>query len=53
MDIWPSLSLDGQQIIYMTNVNNQWDCWIMNADGSNKRKITDRVDIPASIAWKP
>jgi Tol biopolymer transport system component len=53
MDIWPSLSLNGREIIYLTNANNQWDSWIMNADGSNKRKKTDRIGIASVISWKP
>jgi len=53
LDIWPSLSPDGQYVIYLTGNNNQWDSWIMKADGSDKRKLTNVIGIPSTIAWKP
>jgi Tol biopolymer transport system component len=38
-----SYSPDGRHIVWMTNVGNRnagTDWWIMNADGSNKRRLT-------------
>lgn len=41
---FPHLTPDGRKIVWMTsagNVNNGTDYWLMNADGTAKRRITD------------
>ena len=51
----PQISPDGHQIIYtrsrIDKVNDQWDSelWIMNADGSRNRYLTDG----SNARWSP
>lgn len=35
----PAWSPDGSQIAFMTDRTGQWEIWVMNADGSNQRKL--------------
>jgi len=37
----PNWSAKGDKILYQKEENGQWDIWVMNADGSNKSKITN------------
>jgi Tol biopolymer transport system component len=53
MDIWPSISRDGQLIIYLTSSDNQWKTMLMNADGSDKKDITSLVGVAGTISWRP
>lgn len=39
----PAWSPDGQQIAYTVGFNGASQLWVMNADGSNKRRLTDPV----------
>jgi len=60
-------SPDGRSIVWMSNVGNRsggTDYWIMNSDGSNKRRLTffnekghpeyaGRKTVVADLAWRP
>ncbi len=37
----PNWSPAGDKILYQKEENGQWDIWVMNSDGSEKRKVTD------------
>ena len=42
-DKHPSWSPDGQQIVFESNRDGQHRLWLMNADGSNQRPLTDPI----------
>ena len=37
----PNWSPNGDKILYQKEINQQWDIWVMNTDGSGKTKITN------------
>lgn len=37
----PNWSPTGDKILYQKKEKDQWNIWVMNSDGSNKRKITN------------
>ncbi len=39
-DTSPGFSPDGQQIAFMGRVHNRWEIFVMNADGSGRRRLT-------------
>src|SRR5258705_292348 len=49
----PAWSPDGTKISFVSNRNFYSALYIMNADGSNARLVTDQVPEPASPAWSP
>jgi Tol biopolymer transport system component len=40
-DVWPRWSTDGRRILFMCFANDNWDLCIINADGTNLRRLTD------------
>ena len=42
---WPWWSLDGQDIVYISNVSGSNDIWAMHADGSQRMNLTNTPDI--------
>ena len=58
-DTSPTFSPDGKQIAFMSRVHNRWEVWIMNADGSGRRRLTwsdpRLADPPSNVApaWSP
>ncbi len=55
----PTFSPDGQRIAYMGRVHNRWEIFVMNADGSGRRRLTwsdpDLEAPPSNVApaWSP
>lgn len=48
------ISPDGRQIAYVSSKNGSSDIWVMNADGSNPRAITDaHPEAEADPQWSP
>lgn len=45
--------LDDGTILYMTNQVSKWEIWKMNADGTNKKRITNMPVKPMSLASMP
>lgn len=45
--------LDDGTILYMTNQVSKWEIWKMNADGSNKKRITNMTVKPISLSAMP
>ncbi len=66
---WPQFSSDGKQILYLKDVNNWTNIWIMNVDGSNQHELfssevwgvdlfsatlsPDGTKIAAELDWAP
>lgn len=40
LNIQPAWSPDGTRIAWASGQNNDWDVWVMNADGSGKTNLT-------------
>ena len=55
----PQISKDGNQIVYIRNRmdimidRKVGSLWIINADGSNHRKLTNREKRESSPSWSP
>jgi Tol biopolymer transport system component len=53
-DEWPTWSPDGQRIAFVsTRDNAQGEIYVMNADGSDIRRLTDNDLAEAMLAWAP
>jgi Tol biopolymer transport system component len=52
-DRTPVWSPDGTRIAFISNRNYISSLYVMNADGSNARLVTDQVPSPALPAWSP
>lgn len=52
-DWYPSFSYDGQEIVYSTQRNGQFDIHIMDLDGLNDRQITSGLDENYAPALSP
>lgn len=39
----PNWSPNGNKILYQQQLNNQWNIWIMDTDGSNKMQVTSEI----------
>lgn len=52
-DGFPRLSLEGDQIVYMSNRTGQFEVWISNADGSSPRQITSIGAHSGYASWEP
>ena len=51
----PSWSPDGKQILFSTGRSGRNELWVMNADGSNERKVSDidAMPFPGRASWQP
>ena len=49
----PDWSPVGEQIVYQSPVNGSWDLYVINADGSGKRQLTNDLGIEGLPAWSP
>ncbi len=45
--------LDDGTILYMSNKISKWEIWKMNADGTNKKRITNMTVKPISLSAMP
>lgn len=56
-DEWmPRISPDGRTIAFASNASGKGEVWLMNADGSNPRRITDNSDntgFHSGLSWFP
>jgi TolB protein len=51
----PSWSSDGQYIVFQAGTDNEWELFIMKADGSGGRQITfrERDGVNYFPSWSP
>jgi TolB protein len=50
----PDWSTDGTKIVYVSNQTSDYRIWVMNADGSAKRRLTDDPGFADLVpAWSP
>lgn len=49
----PVLSPTGNQIAYMVLVNEDWELFLSNADGSDPRRLTDHAGWDGYATWAP
>ncbi len=52
----PAWSPDGQFIVFASRsggLAGQWSLWVVGADGTDKRQLTDGADDDSSPAWSP
>ncbi|MBL8061652.1 MAG: PD40 domain-containing protein [Anaerolineales bacterium] len=49
----PNWSPDGEHILYQTMMDGQWEIWIMNTDGSDKRQVTGGLGDKTDASFSP
>jgi hypothetical protein len=49
----PALSPDGQQVAFMERRGDDWDIYLINADGSDLRRLTTDPALNGLPAWSP
>lgn len=49
----PAWSPDGTRIAYASTEGGDWGIWMMAADGSDKRQVTNTIDLDAEPCWSP
>jgi len=53
-DLWPVWSPDGQRIAFVSERDNSSsEIYLMSADGSDVRRLTDNDLSEAMLAWTP
>lgn len=52
-DTAPALSPDGQKIAFMSQRDENWEIYIVNADGSNLQRLTENPAQDGLPAWSP
>jgi TolB protein len=52
-DTAPALSPDGQRVVFMSRREENWDIYIVNADGSGLERLTDDEANDGLPAWSP
>jgi len=53
LDAMPSWSPDGSKIVFTSGRSGDYEIWSMNADGSERRKLTDRRGWDGLPRWAP
>ena len=49
----PAISPDGAQICFSARKKGQAALYLMNADGTNVRTLTNALDVRGSASWSP
>jgi cytoskeletal protein RodZ len=52
-DTAPALSPDGQKVVFMSQREGNWEIYLINADGSNLRRLTDNPANDGLPTWSP
>jgi TolB protein len=50
---WPAFSPDGKQIAFGSSRDGEYEIYVMDADGSNIRRLTRSPGLDARPAWSP
>jgi TolB protein len=50
---YPSPSPDGERVVFQSNRTGRWEIYVMNIDGSDLTRITDRAGDNVTPAWSP
>lgn len=53
MDMMPAWSPDGEQIVFQSERDGNWEIYIMNADGSDPLRLTENDAQDTYPAWQP
>ena len=53
LDADPAWSPDGRRIAFNSNRDGDYEIYVMNADGSGQRNLTDNASLDALPAWSP
>jgi Tol biopolymer transport system component len=49
----PVWSPDGGRIAFVSDAGGDWNIWVMNGDGGQRRRVTDTPGIDRNPAWSP
>jgi TolB protein len=49
----PALSQDGQKIAFVSDRSGNYEIWLMNADGSGLKNLTNHIAVDRYPAWSP
>ena len=49
----PDWSADGRSIVFASTAGGDWGIWVMNADGTGKRQLTNTPALDAEPTWSP
>ncbi|HEX8850249.1 MAG TPA: hypothetical protein VF761_12010 [Gemmatimonadaceae bacterium] len=49
----PAWSPDGARIAFASTEGGDWGIWTMRADGTDRRQLTNTIDLDAEAAWSP
>ena len=52
-DMWPAWSPDGRRIVFSSTRDGDPEVYVMNADGSEPRRLTDMPGRDAHPSWSP
>ena len=52
-DASPTWSPDGNRIAFASDRDGDWEIYVMNADGSNQRRLTRSPGVDRAPAWSP
>ena len=54
-DVYPSWSSDGSKIVFVSDdlVDGSRDIWVMNSDGSGRKRLTTNSLSEGTVAWSP
>ena len=50
---WPAVSPDGKKIAFGSNRDGDYEIYVMNADGSNVRRVTNHAERDDHACWHP
>ena len=48
-----SFSPDGEQLLYMSNEDGDFEIYLVDADGTGKRNLTNNDDNESAPSWSP
>lgn len=50
---YPNPSPDGERVVFQSNRTGRWEIYVMNMDGSDLTRLTDRTGDNVTPAWSP